>query len=143
MRRMTEYPTTFDVDPPFGIMRPLPAALEIGRSHLRPLQQFACRCRLSVISAVDHDVAAVRELERVEGVLLDQEHGEPVLRVELADGVEDLPHDQRREAERRLVEQQQPRPRHQRAGDRQHLLLAARQRAAALVQALLQAREQR
>ena len=30
----------------------------------------------SVISAVDHDVAAMRELERMEGVLLDQEHGE-------------------------------------------------------------------
>ena len=41
-------------------------------------------------------------------------------------------HDQRRQAERRLVEQQQPRPRHQRAADRHHLLLAARQRAGGL-----------
>ena len=37
----------------------------------------------------------------------------------------------------------QPRPAHQRARDRQHLLLAARQRAAALGEALLQPREQR
>ena len=50
--------------------------------------------------------------------------------------------DQRCKAERRFVEQQQPRPRHQRTADRQHLLLAARQRAAALVDALLQPREQ-
>ena len=47
----------------------------------------------------------------------------------------------RREAERRLVEQQQLRPRHQRARDRQHLLLAARQRAGALLHALLAAAE--
>ena len=51
-------------------------------------------------------------------------------------------HEQRREAERRLVEQQQPRPRHERARDREHLLLAARERAGALLAALAQAREQ-
>ena len=93
--------------------------------------------------AVDHDVAAVGELERVEGVLLDQEDGQLLVGVELPDGGENLPRDQRREPERRLVEQQQPRPAHQRARDRQHLLLAAGQRAAALVQALLQPRKQR
>ena len=43
----------------------------------------------------------------------------------------------------RLVKQQEARPRQQRATDRQHLLLAARERAAALVDALLQARKQR
>src|SRR5690606_41537472 len=46
--------------------------------------------------------------------------------------VEDLLDDERGEPQRRLVEQEQLRPRHQRAADRQHLLLAARQRAAAL-----------
>ncbi len=51
---------------------------------------------------------------------------------------EDLPHDQRREAERRLVEQQQARAQQQRARDRQHLLLAARQRAGLLAAALAQ-----
>ena len=49
---------------------------------------------------------------------------------------------ERREAERGLVEQQQPRPAHQRPGDGQHLLLAARHRAAPLVDPLLEAREQ-
>ena len=57
--------------------------------------------------------------------------------------VEDLLHDERREAERRLVEEEQARPAHQRAGDGEHLLLAARQGAAALVQALLEARKDR
>ena len=55
--------------------------------------------------------------------------------------VEDVLDDQRRKAERRLVEQQQARLAHQRARDRQHLLLAARQGAGQLVLALLQARE--
>ena len=67
----------------------------------------------------------MRELECVEGVLLDQEHGELLSPIELADRIEDLSHDHRREAERGLVEQQQARARHQRAGDREHLLLAA------------------
>ena len=51
------------------------------------------------------------------------------------DDAEDLAHDQRREAERRLVEHQQPRPRHQRAAEREHLALAAGQRARELARA--------
>ena len=50
-------------------------------------------------------------------------------------------HDQRRKAERRLVEQHQPRPQHQGAADRQHLLLAARERAGLLHPALPSAAE--
>ena len=45
--------------------------------------------------------------------------------------------------ERRLVEQEQPRPAHQRPPDREHLLLAARQRPAGLAEPLLEQREQR
>ena len=63
--------------------------------------------------------------------------------VDLANGVENLPDDQRGEPERRFVEQQQPRPAHQRAPDRQHLLLAARQRAAALPAPFFEDRKQR
>jgi hypothetical protein len=61
--------------------------------------------------------------------------------VELADEREHLLDQQRREAERRLVEDQQARLAHQPASDRQHLLLAARQRAGRLGPALLEARE--
>ena len=50
---------------------------------------------------------------------------------ELAQRAEQFVDDDRREALGRLVEQQQPRVEHQRAADRQHLLLAARQLAAA------------
>ena len=45
--------------------------------------------------------------ERLRRVLLDQQHGHAVL-VDLADDVEDLLDDQRRQPHRRLVEQQQP-----------------------------------
>ena len=71
--------------------------------------------------------------ERDPRVLLDDEHGEPVPLVQLADDPEDLAHDHRREPERRLVEHQQARSRHQRAREREHLLLAARQRPRRLV----------
>jgi hypothetical protein len=47
----------------------------------------------------------------------------------------------RREAQRGLVEQDQPGAGDQRAADRQHLLLAARQVAGEAVAALVQARE--
>ena len=63
------------------------------------------------------------------------------LGVDLLDDGEDLLHQDRRQAHRGLVEQQQLGPRHQAAADGQHLLLAARKRAAKLVQAFLQARE--
>ena len=56
----------------------------------------------------------------------------------VGDGVR---HQQRRQPDRGLVDQQQPRRRHQRARDREHLLLAARQRAGELAPALLQHRE--
>ena len=80
----------------------------------------------------------MRELQRVIGILLDEEDRHALAPVELADGIEDLPHDDGREAERRLVEHEETRPAHERAGDRQHLLLAARKRAAALCKALLE-----
>src|SRR5262249_25433776 len=107
------------------------AALEIGGAHLGVAQQLGASAGERDL-AVDHHVAAMGELEGMVGVLLDQEDGHLLLLVDVADDLEDLLDDQRREAERRLVEQQQPRPAHQRPRDRQHLLLAARQRAAAL-----------
>ena len=65
------------------------------------------------------------------------------LGVDLGDDPEDLLDDHRRQTHRRLVEQQQPRPGHQRPADRHHLLLAAGQRSADLGAALRHPREQR
>src|SRR5581483_2027901 len=54
---------------------------------------------------------------------------------------EDLGDDERRETERRLVEQQEPRPLHDGAPEREHLLLPARERARLLGASLLEPRE--
>jgi hypothetical protein len=59
------------------------------------------------------------------------------------DDLEVLLHQRGGQAHRRLVHQQQPRPRHQRATHRDHLLLAAGQRAGQLAAPFEQAREQR
>ena len=83
----------------------------------------------------------MRDAERHRGILLDDENRRALL-VDRADDVEHLVDEDRRKAHRRLVHQQQLRPRHQRASDRDHLLLAARQRAGVLVEPLLDAREQ-
>ena len=54
------------------------------------------------------DVGARGDVERHRDVLLDQQHGH-ALGIDPPDDLEELQHDDRREAERRLVEQQQPR----------------------------------
>src|SRR5580692_5547835 len=120
----------------------MPPALEIGGTYRRIGQELLAGTAHRD-GPVHHHIAAVRELQRVKGVLLDEEHCHAILRVELADDLENLLYDQRRKAKRRLVEKKKLRARHQRAGDGKHLLLAARQGAAALVGALLQARKDR
>src|SRR3954454_25172930 len=116
------------------------SAGEIGGLYLGAFQKLVAAAA-ERDAAVDHDIAAVREFQGVKGVLLDQEDREPFLDVQLADGVENLPGDERGEAERGLVKEQQSRSAHQGARDRQHLLLAARKCAAALVDAFLQPRK--
>jgi hypothetical protein len=58
------------------------------------------------------------------GILLRQEEGRP-LTVQLPDDPEELPHQDRGEAERGLIQEEEPRTGHQPPGDREHLLLAA------------------
>ncbi len=100
---------------------------------------FSSRCAARHRDAARlEDVAALRGRERDGGVLLDHEYGEPFLPVQLGHNPEDLARDDGREAERRLVEHQQSRPRQERAREREHLLLAARQRPRLLVSPLLE-----
>src|SRR5205085_1107495 len=86
------------------------------------------------------DVPAIGDGERRLRHLLDDQEREAVV-TQTRERLEYLGHETRRQPERRLVEQQQPGPRHQRTRDREHLLLAARERAGELVLALAQDRK--
>src|SRR5437867_388561 len=98
--------------------------------------------------ALEDDAPAVEDddvvgnVEDQLGVLLHEDDGEP-LGLEATDRRHHLGHDLRRQSFRGLVHQQHPGVRHQRAGDREHLLLAARERSGDLVPALAQAWEER
>ncbi len=91
--------------------------------------------------AMHDDVAAVGDADRLMEILLRHKHGEPELVLQVADGGDGLRDQQRREAHGRLIHQQQAGRRHQRARDRQHLLLAARHGARKLPAPLLQNRK--
>ena len=75
-------------------------------------------------AALDHDGIAGQR-QRDLGVLLDQDDGGALVGDHAPDRGRQLLDDDRREPFQRLVEQQQRRIGHQRARDRQHLLLAA------------------
>src|SRR6266542_1134196 len=89
------------------------------------------------------DVSAVAQLERLHDALLDQQDGQPALAPDAIDGLEDLLDDARAQALGGLVEQEQVGPGHEPAPQREHLLLAAGQRAGELSVTLPKNREQR
>jgi len=66
----------------------------------------------------------IGEVERRRDVLLDEQDAHALLAIDGAHDAEDLAGDERREPERGLVEEEQARPQHERAPDREHLLLA-------------------
>src|SRR5712692_5593375 len=91
--------------------------------------------------AIFHDIAVLDGRERDLRVLLREQHRHLLFAVEPADDLEDLLHEPRREPHGWLVEQHQLGPRHERAPDREHLLLAARDVAGADLLSLAQPRE--
>src|SRR5574341_1809217 len=92
--------------------------------------------------AVLEDVGAVGEAQRPEHVLLDEEDRHTIA-VDRGEVGEDGRDDDGRQPERRLVQHEQARARHQRAPDRGHLLLAARERPGELPAALGEPRKER
>src|ERR1700731_2621257 len=84
-----------------------------------------------------HEINALARLERERHVLLDQQHRD-ALAAEHVDDVPNLRYHARHQPFGWFVEQDDFRLEHHGAGDRQHLLLAARQRAAGLIAALRQ-----
>src|SRR5689334_18989904 len=90
--------------------------------------------------ALLHQIDALARFERQRHVLLDQQDGD-ALAMQRVDDLVDLRHHTRHQPLGRLVEQDDLGLEHHGARDRQHLLLAARQRAAGLVAPLAEHRE--
>src|SRR5262249_60758546 len=88
------------------------------------------------------DIGAARHLKALHDVLFDQKQRD-AFPIDAPDQREQLLDEPRREAERWLVEDEQFWVGHQGAADRQHLLLAARERAGALGPPLGQPRKNR
>ncbi len=83
----------------------------------------------------------VRELQRKARVLFDDQHGDPLLQIDALHDAKDFLHHERRESEGGFIEQHQPGAQHKGTGDRQHLLLATRERAGLLAEPFREARK--
>ena len=88
------------------------------------------------------DQRAVGDGQDLLRMLLDNDGGESLLTEEARERGQQFLHDDRRQPLGRLVEQQKARICRKRTADRQHLLLAARQRPAGLLPTFLEAREE-
>src|SRR5205085_4421334 len=91
--------------------------------------------------AVHDDVAAIGDADGLIEVLLGHQYGQLKPLLQFLDLVDRATDEDRGETDRRLVDQQDARRRHQGARQRQHLLLAAGEAAGELAAALAQARE--
>src|SRR5579883_2823374 len=102
--------------------------------------EFGCLAGIDHLAVVEH-IGAVGNLDRGAHVLFDQQHRDAFL-TGGDDHLEDFLHDQRRQALRRLVEHQQLGIEQERARDREHFLLTARELAALVGFALRQPRKE-
>src|SRR5512138_871253 len=84
------------------------AAAEVELLHVLVRAQLV-RLAVEDDAAALHDVAVVGDAEGEVRVLLDEQEARLLLAVHAHDDVEDLAHEERREAERRLVEEDEPR----------------------------------
>src|SRR5262249_31772162 len=107
-----------------GAWRPDPRLpSEVEPAHALVVPDDVARTLVAVLPELQH-VGVIGDLEGLGGVLLD--HQDRLTEsTEALDDAEDLLEDERRQAERRLVEQDEPRLEEQRARHLQHLLLAA------------------
>ena len=125
-----------DVGEAGGPQAALPGVVLRGRSQEGTAQLRMHQERLALPraddAAVGEEVGRAGRRQRPGGILFHQQDGGPGAR-ELVDDVEDLVGDQRRETQARLVQEQEPRPRHQGPPDGHHLLLAPGQRGGGLI----------
>src|SRR4029453_5294807 len=100
---------------------------QVKPAHALVVPDDVARALVAVLPELQH-VGVVGDFQRLGGVLLDHEDrlAEPA---QILDDAEDLLEDEGRQAERRLVEQDEPRLEEQRPRPLQHLLLAAKKSA--------------
>src|SRR5574341_223972 len=89
-----------------------------------------------------HDVDARGDGERVTDVLLDEQHREALPANDALDRLQDALDEERREPERRLVEQEQAGPHHEGHPETDHALLAPGERAGELLPSLGEDRQE-
>ena len=116
------------------------ADAEIGLAHRRVGGKVAGDAVADDAASLDQ-IAAIGNAQALLGVLLDQQDADAAL-AHGGQRLEQFVGEQRRQAERGLVEQQELGRRHHGAADRHHLLLAAAHGARRLGEAFLQARKQ-
>src|SRR5215831_11336012 len=103
--------------------------------------EVLARAALVLDLPVHDHVTAVGDADRLVEVLLGHEDGQAVALLQLPDLVDRVDDEYRGKADRRLVDEQDLRGGHQRAGEREHLLLAAAHAAGELAAPLCKARE--
>ncbi len=130
-----------------GCRSPLLRSHRLAEPEIGPPDPVVRQQRL--VRSVQHHpsgfqhVAVVGQFQRLGHALFHQQDGRARPRLWICDdALEDRLGHRRRQAHRRFVQHQQPRRGGEAAADRQHLLLAARQRAGELAGPLRQDREQ-
>src|SRR6516164_9662957 len=113
---------------------------QVGGADLRIVEEVRTFA-LMRDAAGFQDVGMISDSERLVSHLLYKQDRESCF-PQCADGVEDVLDNQRCEPERRLIQKEQLRLAHQRASDREHLLLASRHSASSLLLALSEPRKQ-
>src|SRR5437588_399635 len=121
---------------------PRRSATEIQPPHLIIVGQVRGTALQGHLAGLQ-DIRPRGDLEGHSGVLLDEDHRHPIVAVDRPDRPGDLPNELGRETQRRLVQQQRLWAGHQRAADRDHLLLASGEGARLLPEALPQTRKAR
>src|SRR5258705_3141020 len=137
--------------PSTGITQPLSISSFIGLSPCARLETQICGLDVLVVDqllpTLQNDLAGLQhvgmvgELEAVMDVLLDEKNGDPAL-VQPFDNLEHVRDDERSQSQTRLVQHDETRAAHERPAQRQHLTLAARQRARGLALTLTEDRKQ-
>src|SRR5438128_103623 len=124
IRPMPTSPTIFS---DCSVMVPVSSFDAASQRQMLPQERFVCP--QNVARSLEHDlslvenVVAVGDGERCPEVLLDDQHRHASL-PDAADDFDDLLDNERREAFRGLIEDEEPRIQEKRARNREHLLLA-------------------